>query len=78
MGYIFLPSNLNAMIGITSYCCVILKVVELHDAMKTIQNEVFVLFFLKNKNLFLFKKTKKFGLKKQAGCFFKKTGFSQP
>jgi len=31
----------------------------LHDAIKTIQNGVFVLFFLKkNKNLFLFKKNK--------------------
>jgi len=49
MGYISLPSVLNAIIGIVSYFCVTLKMVILHDAMKTIQN-----IFLKNKNLFLF------------------------
>ena len=37
MGYIFLPSDLNTIIGIKSYFCVILKMVILHDAMKTIQ-----------------------------------------
>jgi len=47
MGYISLPSDLNAIIGITSYHCVILKMVILHDAIKTIQNRVFVFFFLK-------------------------------
>jgi len=35
----------------TSYDCVILQTVILHDAMKTIHNVVFV-FFQKNKNLF--------------------------
>jgi len=40
MGYILLSSNANAMIGITSYQCVILKMVILHDALKTIQNGV--------------------------------------
>jgi len=45
--------------------------VILYDAIKTIQNGVFA-FFLKNKNLFLFKKTKKFGLKKTGGLFFLK------
>jgi len=53
MEYISLPTKLNAIIGITSYCCVILEVEILHDAIKTIQNVVFVLFFLKNQNLFL-------------------------
>ena len=48
MGYISLASILNAIIGITSYC-VILKKVILHDAIKTNQN------VLKNKYLF-FKK----------------------
>jgi len=55
MGNISFPSNLNAIIGIISYYCAILKMVILHDAMKT--NLLFLLFFvfLKNKNLFLFK-----------------------
>jgi len=36
-------------------------------------------FFKEQRLLFLFKKTQKFGLKKQVGCsFFRKTGFSQP
>jgi len=38
--------------------------VILHDAIKTIQN-VFLCFFLKNTNLFLFKKPKETYLKKQ-------------
>jgi len=38
--YISLPPNLNAIVGITSYYCVILKMVILHDAIKTIQNGV--------------------------------------
>jgi len=42
--------------------------VKLHDAIKTIQNGVFV-FFLNKKNLLL-KKRQKPGLKKQVGCFF--------
>ena len=33
VGYIFLSSILNSTIGITSYYCVILKMVILHDAM---------------------------------------------
>jgi len=41
MGYISLPSVLNAIIGITSYYCVILKLLILHDGMKTIQNWLF-------------------------------------
>jgi len=41
---------LNAIIGITSYYCVILKMVILHDAIKTIQNGVFA--FFKNKTCF--------------------------
>jgi len=45
MGYISLSSNFNAVIDVTSYYCVILKMVILHDAIKTIPNEVFVLFF---------------------------------
>jgi len=45
--------------------------VILHDAIKTIQNG-FSCFFQKNKNLFLWKKTKNSDLKKQVGCFFSK------
>jgi len=50
--YISLPPNFGAITGITNYYCLILKMVILHDAIKTIQNWVFVL-FLKNKNFFL-------------------------
>ena len=42
MGYISLPSILNAIIGIASFYCVILKMVTLHGAVKTIQNWVFL------------------------------------
>ena len=45
MGCISLPSNLNAIIGITSYYCVILDMTISHDAIKTIQNGVFVVSF---------------------------------
>jgi len=78
MGYIALPSILNAIIGITSYYCVILKIVILHDGINTIQNGFFCFLWKKNKSLFLFKKPKKnvFFQKKQVGCFFlKKNGF---
>jgi len=70
MGYIALPSILNAIIGITSYC-VILKIVILHDGIKTIQNGVFLFSLKKEQNLVSFQKTKKntFFLKK---TFFKK------
>jgi len=59
MGYIFLLLILNAIIGITSYYCVILKVVILYDGIRTIQNEVF-LFSLQNKqnHCFFLKKQK--------------------
>jgi len=59
MGYISLPSNLNAIIGITSYYCVILKMVILHHAIKTFRNGVFVFFCAKRtKNCFFSKKQK--------------------
>jgi len=67
MGYISLPSILNGIIDLTSYYCVILKMVILHDAIKTIQN--FFSIFLKIeqnpaylKKCIFFKKTKKGGL----------------
>jgi len=50
MGYISLPSILNAIIGITSYYCVILKMVILHDTIKTIQNGVFLFSLKKEQN----------------------------
>ena len=56
MGCISLPSILNAIIGITNFYCVILKMVILHDAIKTIQNELFVFLLKKEENLFLFGK----------------------
>ena len=47
MGYISSPSILNAKTGRITRCyCIIRKMVILHDAIKTIQNGVFV-FFLK-------------------------------
>jgi len=47
-GLHFLPSILNAIIGITSHYCVIMKIVILHVGIKTIQN-VFFSVFLKSK-----------------------------
>ena len=80
-GYISLPSILNAIITITSYYCVILKIVILHDGIKTIQNEVF-LFSLKKrtKSGFFYKKLQKtfffFKQKNPGGLFFfEKPGF---
>jgi len=64
MGYIFLPSNLNGIIGITSYC-VILKIMILHDAIKTIRNKVFPFSLKKEQNVVSSKKNKK-------NCLFKK------
>jgi len=65
--YIVAPA-INELIDITSYYCMIPKMVILHDAIKTIQNRVFVFFvkrtnssvFIKRtKNSFFQKKTKK-------------------
>jgi len=63
MGFISLSSNLNAIIGITSCYCVILKIVTLHDAIKTIQNGVLVFFKKEQKSVFFQKKNKKTDLK---------------
>ena len=52
------PSNLNGIIGLTSYYCVILKIMILHDAIITIKNKVFP-FSLKEQNLVYLKKKKK-------------------
>jgi len=80
MGYISLPSKLNAIIG-TSYYCVILKMVILHDAIKTIHNGNFV-FFWEQKAVSFLNKTKISELKKtkKAGwvIFFKKRVFLNP
>ena len=71
MEYISLPSNFNAMIGISSYYCVILKFVILHHAKKTVQNGVFVfLFFLKNKSKQSVQKKQRNRIKKSGGLFF--------
>jgi len=51
MGYISLPPILNGIISITSYYCVILKIVTLHDGIKTIQNGVFLFSLKKEQNL---------------------------
>jgi len=51
----------------------------LHDSIKTIQNMVFVLFFLRTKTSFISKNPKKPRLKKNRRVvLFKKSGFSQP
>ena len=72
MGCISLTSNLNAIIGIASYYCVILKMVILHDAMKHFR--MGYLFFLKKwQKTVSFQKNKNIRItKKQVGCFFKK------
>jgi len=49
MGYTRLPSNLNGIIGITSYC-VILKILILHDTIKTSKNKVFLFSLIKEQN----------------------------
>ena len=54
-----LPSFSNPIIGTTSYYCIILKMVILHDAIKTIQNGAFPFSLKKSKILLLFKKSKK-------------------
>jgi len=68
-------------IGITSYYYVILKMVILHDAMKTIQNSIFVFFSKQRTKTCFFLKKPKNGLKKikkHVNCFFFKPGFFQP
>ena len=70
MAYISLPSNLNAVVGITSYYCVILKMVILHDSTRTIQNEIFVGFFQRTKTFVSFQKNTKIRIKKAGGLFF--------
>jgi len=57
----FLRMPWDATMGITSYCCVILKMVILHDAIKTLQNVVFAFFKKRTKTCFFSKETKKFG-----------------
>jgi len=53
--------------------------VILHDAIKTIQNSVFVFFPKRNKNLFLSKKEKKTDKKaKHVNCSFSNPGFFNP
>jgi len=60
MGYISLPLNLNGIIGITSYYCVILKTMILHDAIKkTIESKVFLFSSKKEQNFVSFLKNPK-------------------
>ena len=53
---ISLHSILNAIIGITSYYCVILKITKLLDAIKTIQNKFFSFSLKIEQNLVSFQK----------------------
>ena len=71
MGYISLPWNLNAIMDIGTYYCIILKMVILQDAIKTVHNGVMCFFKKWTRTCFL-KKNKKFGLKKHKtdGLFF--------
>jgi len=84
MGYISLPLSLNVTIGIRSYYCVILKIVILHDGIKTIQNGAFLFSLKTEQHLVSLKKKKiqfffKEAQKTHVGCFFlKKIGCSQP
>jgi len=73
MGYISLPSNLNAIISIKRYYRVILKTVILHEAIKTIQNR-FLRFFFEKKNKILFFRKKQ--IKKTCELFFQTRVFS--
>jgi len=79
MGYISLPSGLNAIIGMKSYYCVVLKMVILHYAIKTIQSSFLCIFKKKEQKPVSFQKNKKKGLKnkKSVNCFFKPV-FFQP
>jgi len=72
MGYISLPSNLNAIIGITSYC-VNLKMVISHDAM---ENVIFAFFIKKEKKLFSKNKKNSDLRKTKNRLFLKKQFFS--
>ena len=53
-GTFLYPQNLNGIIGITSYYSVILKIMILHDAIKTIKNKVFSFSLKKEQNLVSF------------------------
>jgi len=68
------------MIAVSIYYCVILQMVIQHDAIKTIQNRVFVFFWKKNKNLFLFKKKQitRIWKNRRVGTFWKKRVFLNP
>ena len=71
---ISLPSNLNTAISIKSYYCVILKMVILHDAIKTIQNR-FLCFFLKKEQKHVFSKK---WINEDMWIVFFKPGFFNP
>ena len=76
MGCVSLSSDLNVIVAITSYYCVILKMVILHVAIKQFIME-FLRFFKEQKPV-SFQKNEKTDWKKQVGVFSKKTVFSQP
>jgi len=72
----FLPWNLNPKVDIADYNCVILKMVILHDAIKTLQNGVCVFSKKKKKKTYVFsKKQIKTDKKNNGGCFFQKSCF---
>ena len=69
MGFISLSSILNAIIGITSYYCVILKMVILHDAIKN-NSECFFCVYLKRTKTYSFLKQQKKFFFNPGGLFF--------
>jgi len=77
-GVHFLPSILNVIMGITSYYCVILKMVILHGGIKTFQIGVFLFSSKKiERNIVSFWKPRVFP-KKQVSWVKNKTAFSHP
>ena len=56
VGIHFFTLNFDAIIGITSHYCVILKIVLLHNGIKTTQNVYFLLSLKKERNLVSFNK----------------------
>ena len=81
LGYTSLPSILNAIIGITSYYCVILKMMVIGWCNKNNSEWGFYVFLRKRTRSYFFKKNKQtlFNTKKQVGCFsFLKMDFLNP
>jgi len=77
-GYISLPSNLSAIIGITSYYSVILKLVIVYCMMQQKNSKWGFCVYSKQRTKPVFCQKKKSDLKRLVGCFFKKRVFINP